>query len=54
MNWGKSEVDTSVLNQAFSKILIPARPYSTLSLCLEDTVNLGLGLLAQDENIMKT
>lgn len=50
MNWDKSEGDSSMLNQAFSKILIPVRPYSTLSLCLEDMV--GLGFLAPDQNIM--
>jgi len=43
-----------VPNQAFSKIFIPARPYSTLSLCLEVVIDLGLGLLAPGQNIMNT
>lgn len=39
-----------MLNKAFAKIFVPARPHSTLSLCLEDRVNLGLGLLAPEQN----
>lgn len=50
MNWIKSEEDFSMLNKAFAKIFIPARPHSTLSLCLEGRVNLGLGLRAPEQN----
>lgn len=50
MNWIKSEEHYSMLNKAPAKIFIPARPHSTLNLCLEDRVNLGLGLLAPEQN----
>lgn len=50
MNWIKSEEDYFMLNKTLAKIFITARPHSTLSLCLEDRVNLGLGLLVPEQN----